>query len=180
MSTISSLGANDPILAALLQPSNASSASSASAATSTSANPASDTASISGPGQLLSSLLQLQQSNPAQFQQVTAQIANQLQTAAQQQTSPAASNFLTQLSGQFQQASTSGSVSPLEGTTGAQGAAGAAHGHHHHHHGGGYDSSGQATSSSSDASSSPLQQLFSTISNEVTSAVSSLAANAIG
>jgi hypothetical protein len=39
---------------------------------------------ISGPGQLLSDLQQLQTQNPAEFQQVVSQIASQLQSAAQQ------------------------------------------------------------------------------------------------
>ena len=80
------------------------------------------TATISGPGQLLSNLQQLQAQDPARFQQVTSQIATQLQTAAQQTQGPQ-SNFLSTLSSKFQNISSGGSLSQLVPGQ-----------HHHHHH----------------------------------------------
>ena len=49
-----------------------------------------DSTQISGPGQLMSQLQQLQSSNPAEFKQVTAQIAQTLQQDASTQTGSAA------------------------------------------------------------------------------------------
>jgi hypothetical protein len=68
------------------------------------------TASISGPGQLLSNLEQLQTQNPAKFQQVITQIVSQLQAAAQQTQGPT-SNFLSHLASKFQ--ATAGGTTPL-------------------------------------------------------------------
>ena len=83
-----------------------------------------DSTQISGPGQLMSQLQQLQSSNPAEFKQVTAQIAQTLQQDASTQTGSAAT-ALQQIASQFQQASQTGQM-PLP----ADGASG-----HHHGHG---------------------------------------------
>lgn len=82
----------------------------ASTATSTSTP---DTNQLSPFAQLLSTLQQLQQSSPAQYQQVTQQISNNLQTGAQSATTAgntALANQLTQLSTDFRNASTSGQL----------------------------------------------------------------------
>jgi hypothetical protein len=130
------------------------------------------TVTISPPGQLLSDLQQLQAQNPAQFTQVVSQIAGQLQAAAQQTQGPQ-SSLLSSLAAKFQNVAQGGSLSQLQPQQG----------HHHHHHGGhqAYSQTGQATSgdvtalspSSTSPDGSSLQQLFATISSEVTSALSS-------
>jgi hypothetical protein len=119
--------------------------------------------SISGPGQLFSDLQQLQAQNPAAFQQVTSQIATQLQAAAQQTQGPQ-SDYLSNLAAKFQNISSGGSLSQLQPK------------HHHHHHAQQADSESsqsqpqgieallQATASQSSgsqsSSNSNLQQLF--------------------
>src|SRR5580698_5399426 len=72
--------------------------------------PQSDQTQVSPLGKVLSELQQLQQSNPGEYQQVTQQIATNLQNAAQTATSSgntAAASQLTQLSKDFSNASTS-------------------------------------------------------------------------
>jgi hypothetical protein len=127
----------------------------AAATTSATGNssPATST-SLSQPGQLFAQLQQLATSNPAEFKQVTAQIAAQLQQAATAAagTSTAASGtsaasgsaatFLSNVANQFQQASQTGSAASLIP---------AHHGGGHHHHGGG---GGGELSSLLDSSSS--------------------------
>ena len=120
----------------------------------------------------------MQTQNPAQFQQVVTQIASQLQTAAQQAGSDQTpqGQFLSALAQKFQNVANGGSLSQLQPSQS----------HHHHHHKGqqAYAQNGQNAdqglsgltqqSSSSSSSSSPnLQQLFATISNEVSQALTS-------
>ena len=102
-----------------------------------------DNNTLSPFAQVLSTLQQLQETNPTQYQQVTSEIASQLQTAAQTATSDgntqAAAN-LTQLSTDFQNASQNGQLPNVQDLAKAIGG-----GHHHfggHHH--------VASSSSSD------------------------------
>jgi hypothetical protein len=79
----------------------------------------------------MNTLQQLQQSNPTQYQQVTQQIATNLQTAAQTATSSGnttAATQLNQLATDFSNASTSGQLPNI------QDMAQAMSGHHHHHH----------------------------------------------
>ena len=86
---------------------------------------------VSQPGQLLSQLQSLAQSDPAKFKTVTADIAAQLKDAASSRTGRQA-DVLNDLAGRFQSASKSGNPSdltPRASQTGPQGA-----GHHHHHH----------------------------------------------
>src|ERR1700722_19067859 len=85
-------------------------------------------ATISGQGQLLSQLQQLQTQNPAKFKQGAAQIANQLQAAAQQQASSSQSSFLNHLAGEFQNVANGGNLSQLQPN------------HHAHHGHGTYNS----------------------------------------
>jgi hypothetical protein len=92
-----------------------------------------DHSQLSPFAQILSTLQQLQQSNPAQYQQVTQQIATNLHTAAK--TAQAAGNLtaasqLNQLATDFTQASQSGQLPNIQDLAQATG------GHHHHHHGG--------------------------------------------
>jgi hypothetical protein len=97
--------------------------------------------------QVLSTLQQLQQNNPTEYQQVTQQIATNLQTAAQtaqSQGNTNASNELNQLATDFTHASTSGQLPDIQDLAQAFG------GHHHHHHA----SSSSESSSSSTVSNS--------------------------
>src|SRR5271156_5243742 len=92
-----------------------------------------DSTHLSPFAQLLSTLQQLQQSNPTKYQQVTQQIATNLQSAAktaQTDGSSTAANQLSQLATDFTSASNSGQLPNIQDL--AQAVSG--HGHHHHHH----------------------------------------------
>jgi hypothetical protein len=109
--------------------------------------------------QVLSTLQQLQQSNPSQYKQVTQQIATNLQSAAQtaqKNGNTSAASQLNQLATDFTNASKTGqlpSVSDL-----AQAIAGH---HHHHHHAHAASSGSDSDSSSSSPSASGTSQLLS-------------------
>src|SRR5580698_3647743 len=118
------------------------------------ATSAASSSQLSPFAQLLNTLQQLQQSNPTQYQQVTQQIANNLQTAAQTATSEGnttAASQLTQLSTDFTNASTSGQLPNIQDL--AQ-AIGGGHHHHHHHASSGDSDSDSTTSTSSTATAS--------------------------
>jgi hypothetical protein len=90
-----------------------------------------DHSQLSPFAQITSELQQLQQSDPSKYQQVTGQIATNLQSAAQSATASgntALAAQLNQLATDFQTASTSGQLPNFQDL--AQAAAG---GHHHHH-----------------------------------------------
>jgi hypothetical protein len=127
---------------------------------------------ISGPGQLLGNLQQLQAQDPTKFQQVVSQIATQLQSAAQQAQGPQ-SNLLSNLATKFQNVASGGSLSQLQPQQ-----------HHHHHHAQqAYSQNSQnqpqgvaalvQPSGSQSSSSSTLQQLFTNISTKVRQALAS-------
>jgi hypothetical protein len=118
-------------LSALSSLSNTSNTDATQEALGIASTPASST-SVSKPGELLNKLSQLLQQDPAKFKQVTQQISDELKTAAQSATGPQAS-FLSKLSGDFAQASSSGSLTSLQPN---QSASGGVSGHHHHHGGG--------------------------------------------
>jgi len=91
-----------------------------------------DNGQLSPFAQLMSMLQQLQQSDPSKYQQVTQQIAANLQNAAQSAQAngnSAAANQLNQLSTDFSSASKSGQLPSVRDL--AQAIRG---GHHHHHH----------------------------------------------
>jgi hypothetical protein len=96
--------------------------------------------------QLMSTLQQLQQSNPTEYKQVTQQIATNLQNAAQTATAEGNSTQATQLSQlatDFTSASQSGQLPNMQDLAQAVGG-----GHHHHHsHAASSDSSSSSTSS---------------------------------
>ncbi|HLJ93761.1 MAG TPA: hypothetical protein VKU02_11285 [Gemmataceae bacterium] len=124
----------------------------------------SSSASISGVGQLLGSLQQLQAQNPSQFQQVVAQIANQLQTAAQQQGQTREGQFLSNLASKFENVANGGSLSQLESHH---------HGHHAHQT---YNSNGQSVSAAAPnnaqaSTNADLQKLFAQFAQEVNQAL---------
>jgi len=130
-----------------------------------------DSSQLSPFAKLLSTLQNLQQSDPSKYKQVTQQIGQNLQTAsqtAQAQGNTSAANQLSQLASDFTTASQSGQLPNI------QDLATALSGHHRHGHGGGHakaaDSDGdndssQSTSSSATSASainnSAASQLFS-------------------
>jgi hypothetical protein len=110
----------------------------------------SDNSQLSPFVQVMNTLQQLQQSDPTQYQQVTQQIATNLQAAAQSAQSAGnttAATQLNQLATDFTNASTSGQLPSLQDL--------AMGGHHHHHH----HSSSTSSASSSSASSTTDQIL---------------------
>ena len=121
-------------LTALNNTSNPDSTSAAQGTTSTAA--ASTT--VSKPGELMAKLSQLLQQDPAKFKQVTAQIADDLKTAATNAGGPQA-QFLSKLSDDFAQASSSGTMASLKPQGGREHS-----GAVHHHQGGGHHDGGGA------------------------------------
>ena len=96
-----------------------------------SVQPQADNTQISPFAQMLNQLQQLQQSDPTKYQQVTQQIATNLQSAAQTAQSEGNStkaNQLNQLATDFTNASKTGQPVNLQDTAHAIG------GHHHRHH----------------------------------------------
>ena len=94
----------------------------------------SDSSRLSPFAQLMNTLQQLQQSDPAKYKQVTQQIATDLKTAAdtaQKDGNTTAADKLNQLSSDFTKASQSGDLPNIKDL--AQ-AVGGHHGHHHHAH----------------------------------------------
>jgi hypothetical protein len=162
---------------------NGSSSPSTATTSSTSASgSAQDGNQLSPFAQILSTLQQLQQSNPTEYQQVTQQISGNLQTAAQTATTAGDTNLasqLTQLSTDFSNASSSGQIPNIQDL--AQ-AIGGGHGHHHHHGGSensssasGNSGAGSATTANSATTSNLSQYIQSlTASQGGSSATSSL------
>ena len=118
-----------------------------------------DNGQLSPFAQMLSTLQQLDQNNPSQYQQVTQQIATNLQTAAQTAQADgntSAANQLNQLSTDFSSASKSGQLPNVLDLAQAVG------GHHHHHHfhiSSSSDSNSSSNGDSSNNSSSASQTL---------------------
>jgi hypothetical protein len=116
-----------------------------------------DSTQLSPFAQLLSELQQLLQSDPTKYQQVTQQIATNLQSAAQTDQgngNTTAANQLTQLATDFSEASQSGQLPSVSDLAKAAGG-----GHHHHRAGSASaNSNGEngssASNSTSDSSSS--------------------------
>ncbi len=122
-----------------------------------------DTTQLSPFAQLMSTLQQLQQSDPTKYQQVTQQIATNLQSAAQtaqSQGNTTAANQLNQLSTDFTSASKTGQLPNIQDLAQA-----ASSGHHHHHH---FHSSSTNADSSSSSSTNPLSQLLSAFQTNAT------------
>jgi len=132
MSSIANLAGS--LLQAILPSSlanNNTTASTLKTATSTLSTQQPDSGQLSEFAQLAGTLQQLQQSNPAQYTQVTQQIATNLQTAAQTATASgntAAAAQLNQLATDFTNASASGQLPNLEDL--AKAVSGGHHGHH--------------------------------------------------
>lgn len=128
-----------------------------------------DNSGLSPLGQLLSTLQQLQQSNPTQYQQVTQQIATNLQDAAQtaqKDGNTTAADQLNQLATDFTNASQNNQLPNIQDLANAIGGGGHHH-HHHHSHAASSDSSSDSSSTdgstgttSSTSSSSTLAQIL--------------------
>ncbi len=117
-----------------------------------------DSSQLSPLGQVLSTLQQLQQSNPTEYKQVTQQIATNLTSAAQTAQSDGnttAANQLTQLASDFTNASTSGQLPNIQDLAQAVGG-----GHHHHHH-----ADPSSSTSGGSTSQNPLSIIASTLSS---------------
>ncbi len=134
-----------------------------------------DSTQLSPFAQLLSTLQQLQQSNPTEYQSVTQQVASNLQSAAKTATTDgntSAASQLNQLATDFSNASQSGQLPNISDL--AQAIGGGGHHHHHGHHAAAStDSSSSSSSSSSDSSSStdstsPLGQLLAAFQSNAT------------
>ncbi len=107
---------------------------------------------LSPSAQLMSTLQQLQQSNPTEYKQVAGQIAANLQNAAKTAATDGYTNLasrLNQLSSDFSAASSSGQLPNVQDL--AQALSG--HSHHHHGHAVSGDSGSNSTSASTTGSS---------------------------
>jgi chromosome condensin MukBEF ATPase and DNA-binding subunit MukB len=132
-----------------------------------------DTNQLSPFAQLLSTLQQLQQSDPSKYTQVTQQIATNLQAASQTATTSGnttAASQLSQLATDFTNASQSGQLPNVQDLAEALGAGNNGGGGHHHHHHGGSDS-GNSTNSA-------LNQLLSALQSSESQSASSTATSA--
>jgi len=123
-----------------------------------------DNQQLSPFAQMLSTLQQLQQTDPTKYQQVTQQIATNLQSAAQTAQADGnsvAANQLNQLATDFTNASTSGQLPNIQDLSQAM----TGHHHHHHHaHSASADPDGSSSANSSASSTSQtLSQLLSTL-----------------
>lgn len=121
--------------------STSSSSSTASASASSLTMPA-DSHQPSPFAQMMTTLQQLQQQNPSEFQEVTAQISTNLQNAAQTAQTQGNTNMATQLNALatvFQNASTSGQMPTVSDMVQAYGGP-----HHHHHAAGSYSAGSQS------------------------------------
>ena len=107
---------------------------------------------------IMSMLQQLQQTNPSQYQQITQQIATNLETAAQTAQAngnSTAANQLNQLSTDFTSASQSGQLPNVQDLAQAIGS-----GHHHHHFHAALSGSDNNSSSSWNSSASQTLSQF--------------------
>jgi hypothetical protein len=145
---VNSISNNIELYMQSLLSSAASTNNTSTSASTTAASPASPqdgNPQLSPFAQVLSALQQLQQSNPTEYQQVTSQIATNLQTAASTATADGNTTQaaqLNRLATDFTSASQNGTLPNIQDLAQAMSS-----GHHHHHH-------MQASSGSSDQSSS--------------------------
>ena len=118
-----------------------------------------DKSQLSPFAQLMSDLQKLQQTDPAKYQQVTQQIATNLQTAAQTATAAGdttKATQLTKLATDFSDASQSGQLPNMQDLAQAIGR------HHHHHHveAAAADSANSPSTSLTSSASQLLSQLL--------------------
>lgn len=126
--------------------------------------PQGDTPDISPAAQFLSMLQQIQQQDPAKFQQIISQITTQLQTAAKNAANggdTSRADQLNQLASQFQSAASNGQLPSVQ--TLQQAGLGGHHGHHHGGHHGGHTTQTDPLSAfqqNTNADSQPLTSIF--------------------
>ncbi len=157
-SGINSLSYFQTALSSSLRSAGLTNSTAASAASSTGQ---SDNSQLSPFSQILSALQQLQQSDPAQYKQVTQQIATNLQKAAQTAQgggNTAAATELNQLASDFSTASSTGQLPNIQDLATATAA-----GHHHHHHFAAFQTS---TAPMDGDSLNPLSIIANTLSNQ--------------
>ncbi|HEY2842301.1 MAG TPA: hypothetical protein VGJ09_01575 [Bryobacteraceae bacterium] len=132
--------------------------------------PQPDNSNLSPFAQLIGTLQQLQQTDPAKYQQVTQQIATNLDSAAQSAQAAGdttAASQLTKLADDFTSASKSGQLPNIPDL--AQ-AIGGHHGHgHHHHHAETASPSTDPTSTTGTSSTDPASIIFNTLADAGTS-----------
>jgi len=153
-SVYSNAGNTDP-LSQLYAPTSPASTTGATATTGTGSGAGSASTSVSDKAKLLQQLQPLSQSNPAEFKQVTADIATQLQAQAKQEGGQQG-QALSNLASKFQQASQTGSLSAL-------------HPKHHHHHGGGASAASKASDAYQQSSGQGASSQISSIISQVLS-----------
>ncbi len=120
-------------------------------------------ANLSSLGQFFAELKQLSTQNPAEFKKITAEIAQKLDTQAQNTSDPTQAAQLKAIAGRFDQASQTGDFSSL---LPSQSTGGTHHGGHHHHH------------ESQADTSSVLSSIFSQVTPEIQSALGTAATTA--
>jgi len=163
-------GLGSSYLQSLLGNSSAKSGATSNTLDPTSSGTQKDNSQLSPFAQLMNTLQQLQEANPSQYQQLTQQIAANLQKAATTAQSAGKTSFadqLNQLATDFTNASQSGQLPNVADL--AQ-ATGAGHHHGHHHHGGGSEAANQAASAfqstqSQSDSLNPMAIIDNTLSN---------------
>ena len=153
----------DSFLTSTLQSQGVISTSNNGADTKSASGQGADSSQLSPFAQILSTLQQLQQSNPVQYQQVTQTIATNLKTAsqaAQSQGNTKEATSLNQLASDFSDASSSGNLPSIQDLAKA-----IPGGHHHYGHGGGgfqlqtLSDLGTTTSTSGDTTTESLNPL---------------------
>jgi hypothetical protein len=161
MGSISSINnLSNTYLQSILSPALQNSSSAANSSSTTGASSVtsqSENGRLSPFAQLMSTLQQLQESNPTEYKQVTQQIATNLQNAAKTATADGNSTQATQLNQlatDFTTASQSGQLPNVQDLAQAIGG-----GHHHHHHSHAAASDADSSSSSTTSSSTTSNQL---------------------
>ena len=123
-----------------------------------------DTQQLSPLAQMMRQLQQLQQSDPAKYQQVTAQIAKNLRSAATTASAnrnTAAATQLSQLANDFTQASQTGQLPNIQDVAQAVGGGYHHHGRHHHVQSADADADSSSASSTGASQSQTLGRLLS-------------------
>ena len=178
LTSISGISASyiQSLLSSLEGGNSASSSKSGSVDASSLTLPQDGNAQLSPFAQVMSALQQLQQSSPTEYQQVTSQIATNLQSAAQTATSDGNTSLasqLNQLATDFTNASQNNALPNIQDLAHAMSGG---HGHHHHHMGTTSGTTGSSstdgTGSASSSSSSELSQLSSALSSYLTNSTS--------
>ncbi|MBZ5608966.1 MAG: hypothetical protein LAP38_11955 [Acidobacteriia bacterium] len=160
MGSINNLSSNylQSVLGSALQNSGLTTGTAGSSGTSSVALQT-DQRQLSPFAQVMSALQQLQQSDPAKYQQVTKQIAANLQSAAQTaqaEGNTTEANRLSQLAQDFTSASQSGQLPNIQDLAKA---IGGHHHHHHHAHAPSSDPDGDSSASNASSSASTSQTL---------------------